>query len=125
VALSPELRAGIGKRAGLTSGLLGMLCVLGELCFLLPDLLVNTAALPVYVAHVGLFRTILWTCIVATLALGGPWAWGKAATAGSRSRTIVQVAYGRTSQQDAVAAFVRKSRKSRERPSDPIPLPPM
>jgi len=70
VALSPELRAGIGKRAGLTSGLLGMLCVLGELCFLLPDLLVNRDALPVYIAHIGVFRNILWTSIVATLALG-------------------------------------------------------
>jgi len=70
MALSPELRTRIGKRAGLTSGLLGMLCVLGELCFLLPDLLVNRDALPVYIAHIGIFRNILWAGIVATFALG-------------------------------------------------------
>lgn len=37
MALSPELRLAVGKRAGVASGLLGMLCVLGEFCFLLPD----------------------------------------------------------------------------------------
>jgi len=70
MALSPELRTGIGKRAGLTSGVLGMLCVLAELCFLLPDLLVTRDALPMYLAHIGLFRGILQASIVATLALG-------------------------------------------------------
>ena len=70
MALSPELRAGIGKRAGLISGLLGMLCVLGELCFLLPDMLVTRDALPVYVEYVGLFRGILAASIFATIALG-------------------------------------------------------
>jgi hypothetical protein len=51
--MSPEARAAIGKRAGLSSGLLGMLCVLGELCFLLPDLLVSKEALPVYAANIS------------------------------------------------------------------------
>jgi sterol desaturase/sphingolipid hydroxylase (fatty acid hydroxylase superfamily) len=68
--MSPELRIGIGKRAGLTSGLLGILCVLGEFCFLLPDFLVTRDARPFYAAHIGLFRGILQTSIVATIALG-------------------------------------------------------
>jgi sterol desaturase/sphingolipid hydroxylase (fatty acid hydroxylase superfamily) len=70
MALVPELKLAIGKRAGLTSGVLGMLCVLAELCFLLPDLLVSRDALPVYLAHIGLFRGILGASIFATLALG-------------------------------------------------------
>jgi sterol desaturase/sphingolipid hydroxylase (fatty acid hydroxylase superfamily) len=70
VALTPELRTAIGKRAGLTSGVLGMLCVLGEFCFLLPDLLVTPDALPFYAANIGLFRGILQASIVATIALG-------------------------------------------------------
>lgn len=70
MALNAALRTGIGKRAGLTSGVLGMLCVLAELCFLLPELLVTKDALPIYLAHIGLFRGILQTCIVATLVLG-------------------------------------------------------
>lgn len=68
--MSPELRIGIGKRAGLTSGLLGMLCVLGEFCFLFPDLLVNQDARPFYVAHIGLFRGILQASIISTITLG-------------------------------------------------------
>ena len=70
MALTPELRIGIGKRAGLASGLLGMLCVLAELCFLLPDLLVTRDALPIYKANIGLFRGMLQTSIFATFALG-------------------------------------------------------
>ena len=70
MALSPELRIGIGKRAGLTAGLLGMLCVPAELCFLLPDLLVTRDALPLYKAHIGVFRGILQASIFATFALG-------------------------------------------------------
>lgn len=70
MALSPELRLAIGKRAGLTSGVLGMLCVLAELCFLLPELLVTKDALPVYIANIDLFRAILGASIVATIALG-------------------------------------------------------
>lgn len=70
MALSQRLRAGIGKRAGLTSGLLGMLCVLAELCFLMPELLVSRDALPIYVAHIGLLRGILGASILTTLVLG-------------------------------------------------------
>lgn len=60
----------IGKRAGVASGLLGALCVLGELCFLLPDLLVTRDALPFYKAHIGVFRGILQGSILTTFALG-------------------------------------------------------
>lgn len=68
--MTPALRIGIGKRAGFTAGLLGMLCVLGELCFLFPDLLVTPDARPVYQANIGLFRGILRTSIITTLILG-------------------------------------------------------
>jgi sterol desaturase/sphingolipid hydroxylase (fatty acid hydroxylase superfamily) len=68
--MSPELRAAIGKRAGLTAGVLGMLCVLGELCFLLPDLLVSKDALPLYAAHLEAFRALLGASIFMTIALG-------------------------------------------------------
>jgi sterol desaturase/sphingolipid hydroxylase (fatty acid hydroxylase superfamily) len=70
VAVSRELRTAIGKRAGLSSGVLGMLCVLGVLCFLLPDLLVTPDALPFYAANIDLFRGILRVSIIATIALG-------------------------------------------------------
>jgi sterol desaturase/sphingolipid hydroxylase (fatty acid hydroxylase superfamily) len=63
-------RIDLGKRAGVTSGLLGVLCILGELCFLLPDLLVTRDALPTYKEHVGVFRAILLGTILATFALG-------------------------------------------------------
>jgi sterol desaturase/sphingolipid hydroxylase (fatty acid hydroxylase superfamily) len=71
--MSPALRANLGKRAAVTSGLLGALSVLGTLCFLLPDFLVTRDALPLYKAHLGLFRAILWAAIAATfvLALAG------------------------------------------------------
>ena len=68
--LSPAQRANLGKRAGVTSGLLGVLCVLAELCFLLPDLLVTREALPFYKAHLEVFRGILQASILATFALG-------------------------------------------------------
>jgi hypothetical protein len=70
MALSPGLRTAVGRRAGVASGLLGMLCVLGELCFLLPDLLVTRDALPVYQAHIGLLRGVLQASIFCTFALG-------------------------------------------------------
>jgi len=47
-----------------------VLCVLAELCFLLPDLLVARDALPFYLAHLGVFRGILLAAIVATFVLG-------------------------------------------------------
>lgn len=65
-----KTRIAIGKRVGLTSGLLGMLCVLGELCFLFPDLLVTKDALPVYKANIGLLRGVLEASILITLILG-------------------------------------------------------
>ena len=68
--MKPAVRANIGKRASVASGLLGILCVLAELCFLLPDLLVTRDALPLYKQHIGLFRTILQGSILATFALG-------------------------------------------------------
>ena len=68
--MNPELRIGIGKRAGLAAGLIGMMCVLAEFCFLFPDLLVTKDALPVYKAHLALFRGILQASIFAALALG-------------------------------------------------------
>ena len=63
-------RIAIARRAGLVSGLLGMLCVLGEFCFLLPDLLVTRDALPMYQANIGIFRGLLQASILATFALG-------------------------------------------------------
>lgn len=60
----------LGKRAGVASGLLGALCVLGELCFLLPDVLVTKDALPFYRASIGIFRGILQGSILVTFALG-------------------------------------------------------
>ena len=68
--MKPAVRVDIGKRASVASGLLGILCVLAELCFLLPDLLVTRDALPLYKQHIGLFRTILQASILATFALG-------------------------------------------------------
>lgn len=70
MALTRDWRLAMGKRAGLASGFLGMLCVLGELCFLLPDLLVTRDALPVYQAHIGLMRGILQSAIFATFISG-------------------------------------------------------
>jgi sterol desaturase/sphingolipid hydroxylase (fatty acid hydroxylase superfamily) len=59
-----------GKRAGAASGLLGILCVLAEFCFLFPELLVTPDALPFYRAHLGFFRGLLLAAILATFALG-------------------------------------------------------
>ncbi|MFN0304251.1 MAG: hypothetical protein ACKVQU_28285 [Burkholderiales bacterium] len=70
MALSADLRVAIGKRAGLASMLIGAMCVLAELCFLLPDLLVTKDALPMYKENIGLFRGILQASIFATFALG-------------------------------------------------------
>jgi sterol desaturase/sphingolipid hydroxylase (fatty acid hydroxylase superfamily) len=70
MALSPDLRGRIGKRAGLSAGFLGMLSVLGEFCFLFPEVLVTKDALPLYAAHIGLLRGILQLSIVAAIAVG-------------------------------------------------------
>ncbi|MGQ0524391.1 MAG: sterol desaturase family protein [Betaproteobacteria bacterium] len=68
--MNRRLRINLGKRAGVTSGLLGVLCVLAEFCFLFPDLLVTKDALPFYKANLPVFRGILWTSIIATFVLG-------------------------------------------------------
>ena len=68
--MTPQLRIAIGKRAGLTSGLLGMLCILGQFCFLFPDLLVTKDALPVYKANIGILRGVLQASILSTFLLG-------------------------------------------------------
>ena len=68
--LTAARRINLGKRAGVASGLLGVLCILAELCFLLPDLLVTRDALPMYAANIGIFRGILEAAIVATFVLG-------------------------------------------------------
>jgi sterol desaturase/sphingolipid hydroxylase (fatty acid hydroxylase superfamily) len=68
--LSAALRTDLGRRAGVTSGLLGALAVLAELCFLFPHALVFRDALPFYEAHIGAFRALLFAVIVATFALG-------------------------------------------------------
>jgi sterol desaturase/sphingolipid hydroxylase (fatty acid hydroxylase superfamily) len=53
-----------------TAGVLGVLCVLAEFCFLFPDLLVTREALPFYKANLDLFRGILKASIAATILLG-------------------------------------------------------
>jgi sterol desaturase/sphingolipid hydroxylase (fatty acid hydroxylase superfamily) len=63
-------RTDIGKRAGVISGVLGVLCVLAEFCFLFPDLLVSKQARPFYAEHLQLFRAILQIAIVLSFALG-------------------------------------------------------
>lgn len=63
-------RIDLGKRAGVTSGILGALAVLAELCFLFPHALVFRDALPFYESHIGLFRGLLFGVIVATFILG-------------------------------------------------------
>ena len=73
--MSRARRIDIGKRAAVTSGLLGTLCVLAELCFLLPDALVTRDALPFYRAHIDLFRGILQVTILATFACGALGLW--------------------------------------------------
>ncbi|NOJ77640.1 sterol desaturase family protein [Myxococcus xanthus] len=68
--LTPALRINLGKRAGVTGGLLGVLCVCVEFCFLFPHLLVSNDGRAFYVEHLGVFRGILQAAIVATFALG-------------------------------------------------------
>ena len=67
--LSRRRRIDLGKRAGVTAGLFGLLAVLAQLCFLFPDLLVSRDLRPVYAAHLGMLRGVLHAVIVATLVL--------------------------------------------------------
>jgi len=68
--MNRRLRIDVGKRAGVTSGLLGVLCVLAEFCFLFPDLLVTRDALPFYKANLAVFKGILWATIAMTFLTG-------------------------------------------------------
>lgn len=60
----------IGKRAGVVGSILGALCVLGELCFLYPDLLVSKDMRPIYLAHMTFMRGLVLGTILTTFALG-------------------------------------------------------
>lgn len=68
--LSPAVRTDLGKRAGVTAGLLGVLCIFAEFCFLFPHLLVTNDARGFYADHIGIFRAILQGSIILTFALG-------------------------------------------------------
>jgi sterol desaturase/sphingolipid hydroxylase (fatty acid hydroxylase superfamily) len=63
------MRVDFGKRAGVVSGVLGALSVLGVLCFRFPHHLVYADARPFYVAHIGFFRGLLLWTLVVTIAL--------------------------------------------------------
>jgi len=63
-------RIDLGKRAGVTAGVLGVLCVLAELCFMFPHILVSNDMRPMYAEHIGVFRRVLQVAIVATFLLG-------------------------------------------------------
>jgi sterol desaturase/sphingolipid hydroxylase (fatty acid hydroxylase superfamily) len=65
----PPMSIGFAKRAGVTSGVLGALCVLAELCFRFPHLLVTNDARAFYAANLGFFRVLLLVAIVATFVL--------------------------------------------------------
>ena len=60
----------LGKRAGVTSGLLGAIAVLGEFCFLFPDLLVFHDTLAFYQQHLGAVRALLLLVITGAKQLG-------------------------------------------------------
>lgn len=60
----------VGKRAGVISGVLGALCVLGELCFLFPNVLVSPDAMPFYRENLHIMRAMLAGTILTTFALG-------------------------------------------------------
>lgn len=68
--IPPARRIDIGKRAGVTAGLLGVLCILAELCFLFPNILVSNDARPHYLEHIVLLRSVLHFTIIITFVLG-------------------------------------------------------
>jgi sterol desaturase/sphingolipid hydroxylase (fatty acid hydroxylase superfamily) len=70
VFMHPRHRAKWGRYAGVSAGLLGTLAVLGELCFLLPDLFVVQDLRPFYREHLVAFRALLLSTILATFILG-------------------------------------------------------
>ena len=67
---SPARRIDLGKRAGVTAGLLGVLCILAELCFMFPHILVSNDARPHYFEHIVLLRSVLHFAIIITFVLG-------------------------------------------------------
>ncbi|WP_211197841.1 sterol desaturase family protein [Permianibacter fluminis] len=70
LVFSPATQSDIGKRAGVLAGLLGVICVLAEFCFLFPDLLVVRDALPFYRANIGALRLTLHILIILTFVCG-------------------------------------------------------
>jgi sterol desaturase/sphingolipid hydroxylase (fatty acid hydroxylase superfamily) len=64
------LKSRIGLDLGVTAGLLGVICVLAELCFLFPDMLVSKDARPMYVEHLEMLRHILKATIVIAFVCG-------------------------------------------------------
>jgi sterol desaturase/sphingolipid hydroxylase (fatty acid hydroxylase superfamily) len=68
--MSPARRIDFGKRAGVMSGLFGVLVVLAQLCFLFPDILVSKDLRPFYHEHLPIFRMLLQIVTLATIALG-------------------------------------------------------
>ncbi len=68
--LSSASQAQWGKRVGVIAGLLGVVAVLAEFCFLFPDLLVVKEALPFYRQHLVWLRLILQIVIVLTFVGG-------------------------------------------------------
>jgi sterol desaturase/sphingolipid hydroxylase (fatty acid hydroxylase superfamily) len=67
-AVSPRIT--FGRSVGVSSGIIGVLCVLAELCFRFPHYLVNNDARAFYVAHLDFFRGLLLVCILVTFGLG-------------------------------------------------------
>lgn len=63
-------RIAAGVAAGVSSGILGVLCVFAELCFRFPHYLVNNDARAFYVANLDFFRLLLLACIAAAFVLG-------------------------------------------------------
>jgi len=68
--IPPARRIDLGKRAGVTAGVLGILCVLAELCFMFPHILASNDMRSMYADHIEIFRRILQIAIVATFLLG-------------------------------------------------------
>lgn len=60
----------LGKRAAVTSGILGALAVLGEFCFLFPDLLVFQDSMVFYREHLDAIRGLLLFTIAGAIVLG-------------------------------------------------------
>lgn len=63
-------RITFGRGVGVSSGIIGVLCVFAELCFRFPHHLVTNDARAFYVANLDFFRGLLLACIVATFVLG-------------------------------------------------------